>query len=324
MKEFSITDIPGIRMGHAQDDEAGTGVTVILCEEGITAGVDVRGGGPGTRETDCLNPLNFIEQIHAVFLSGGSAYGLDSASGVMQYLEERGKGLPVGVGIVPIVPGAVLFDLPVGRPDIRPDKTMGYRACLNAREDNRAQGNIGAGTGASVGKTRGAHRVMKGGLGVAGRRIGDLIVGAVVAVNCFGDVIDPGTGKIIAGTLEDDGKTFADSMKVLSGPTAINPLAGTNTTLGVVASNARLTKSQAAKVAQMGHDGFARAINPIHTMYDGDTIFCLATGEVEADITALGAVTAEVVAEAIVNGVKAAVTAYGIPGYEEIRLRQGV
>jgi len=324
MKEYSIADIPGIKVGHAQDEEAGTGVTVILCEEGITAGVDVRGGGPGTRETDCLNPVNFIEEIHAVVLSGGSAYGLDSASGVMQYLEERGKGLPVGVGIVPIVPGAVLFDLPVGRPDIRPDKAMGYQACLNAREDNRPQGNVGAGTGASVGKTRGPGCVMKGGLGVAGRRIGDLIIGAIVAVNCFGDVIDPETGKIIAGALEEDGRTFADSMKVLSGLTTVNPLAGTNTTLGVVASNARLTKPQATKVAQMSHDGFARTINPIHTMYDGDTIFCLATGEVDADITTLGAISAEIVAEAIINGVKAAVSAYGIPGYEEIRLRQGV
>jgi L-aminopeptidase/D-esterase-like protein len=323
MNDYSISDIPGIRVGHAQDEEAGTGVTVVLCEEGVTAGVDVRGGGPGTRETDCLNPVNFIEKVHAICLSGGSAYGLDSASGVMQYLEEQGKGLPVGVGIVPIVPGAVLFDLPVGRPDIRPDKAMGYQACLNARGDNRAQGNVGAGTGASVGKTRGPFSVMKGGLGIAGRRLGDLIITAIVAVNCYGDVIDPRTGKIIAGTLEEDGINFADSMKVLCGDTIVNPLAGTNTTLGVVASNARLTKSQAAKVAQMSHDGFARAINPIHTMYDGDTIFCLATGEVEADITTLGSVAAEVMAEAIVNGVKAANSAYGLPGYKEIRLKQG-
>ncbi len=323
MKGYSITDLPGIKVGHAQNDEAGTGVTVILCGDGITAGVDVRGGGPGTRETDCLNPVNFIEQVHAICLSGGSAYGLDSASGVMQYLEEQGIGLPVGVGIVPIVPSAVLFDLPVGRADIRPDKAMGYQACLNAREDNRDQGNIGAGTGASVGKARGPGSVMKGGLGVASRRMGDLMVGAIVAVNCFGDVIDPKTGKILAGTLEKDRISFADSLKVLAESTAVNPLAGTNTTIGVVASNARLTKSQATKVAQMSHDGFARAINPIHTMYDGDTIFCLATGEVEADITALGAISAEVMAEAIINGVKAAASAYGIPAYQEICRQQG-
>ena len=318
----AITRIPGIKVGHAQSLTGATGCTVILCEQGAVAGVDVRGGAPGVRETDTLNPVNFVEKAHAIYLSGGSAYGLDGAGGVMQFLEERGCGLDVGVGVVPIVPGAVLFDLPVVRADIRPDKAMGYQACLNAGEGGVAQGNVGAGTGATVGKPAGFSRMMKGGLGTACLQTGELLVGAIVAVNCFGDVIDPSTGEIIAGTLNASGDGFADSMEILASQaaTGINVL-NSNTTIGVVATNGRFTKAQTTKIAQMAHDGFARTINPIHTMYDGDSIFALSTGVVDADVSAAGALAARVMAMAVLNGIRAAESQFGIPGYEEIQRR---
>ena len=315
----SITDIPGIKVGHAQNIESGTGCTVIICEEGAVTGVDVRGGGPGTRELAALDPVNFITKAQAVYLGGGSAYGLDGAAGVMQYLEEKGFGFDVGVGVVPIVPGAVLFDLLVGDHKVRPDKKMGYQACRNAKENNKKEGNIGAGTGAAVGKINGPGFFMKSGIGTASRQVGDLIVGAIVAVNSFGDVICPFTGRILAGTLDEDKKNLADTMSIMSSSETkgSNAFSG-NTTIGCIAVNADLTKAEATKVSMMAHDGFARAINPIHTMYDGDTIFCMATGEVKADTTIIGALAAEVMAEAIVNAVKNANTAYGIPGYNDI------
>jgi len=316
----SITCVPGIKVGHAQNLEGATGCTVILCEAGAVPGVDVRGGAPGVRETDTLNPVNFVEEAHAVYLGGGSAYGLDGAAGVMQYLEERKIGLDVGVGVVPIVPGAVLFDLPVVRADIRPDKAMGYQACLNATAEEASMGNVGAGTGATIGKPAGPEYIMKGGLGTACRQVGDLIVGAIVAVNCFGDIVDPATGRIIAGALNAGKDGFADSLEVLAGraATGVNVI-GSNTTIGCVATNARLTKAQVTKVAQMTHDGFARTINPIHTMYDGDTVFALATGQVEADLTAVGSLAAQVMAQAVLNGIRAAETLFGIPGYGDIQ-----
>jgi len=315
----SITDIPGIKVGHAQNIDAGTGCTVIICEEGAVTGVDIRGGGPGTREIAALDPVNLVTKAHAVYLGGGSAFGLDGAAGVMQYLEEKGIGFNVGVGVVPIVPGAVLFDFFVGRHDIRPDKEMGYKACQNAKDNNKAEGNTGAGTGAAVGKIKGPDYFMKGGLGTASRQVGELIVGAMVAVNCFGDVVCPFTGRIIAGTLDEEKKNLADTMSILSSSEARESSAFSgNTTLGCIAVNADLTKAEASKVAMMAHDGFARAINPIHTMYDGDTIFCMAIGDVKADPTTIGALAAEVMAEAIVNAVKNAESAYGLPGYSEI------
>ena len=318
----SITDVPGIRVGNAQDCNGGTGCTVLLCEEGAVAGVDVRGGAPGTRELACLNPMNLVEEVHAVYLGGGSAYGLDGASGVMQYLEERGKGLNVGVGVVPIVPGAVLFDLPVGRADIRPDKEMGYRAAGEASDAAVAQGNVGAGEGATVGKPLGLDCMMKGGLGSASFSIGDLIVGALVVVNCFGDVVDPSTGKIVAGTLNSEKMGFADAQRVVNeAPGEEEHVFKSNTTIGIIATNARLTKAQATKVAMMAHDGYARAIRPVHTMYDGDTIFCLGLKGLRADITNLGSIAAEVMGKAILSGVKAAESAYGVPGYGEISRR---
>ena len=315
----SITDVPGIKVGNAQNTDAGTGCTVIICEEGAVAGADVRGGGPGTREIDALDPVNLVTKAHAVYLGGGSAFGLDGAAGVMQYLEEHGIGFDIGIGVVPIVPGAVLFDLFVGKHNVRPDKEMGYKACINASERNTAQGNIGAGTGAAVGRIKGPEYFMKGGLGTASKKVGDLIVGAIVAVNCFGDIIDPKTANIIAGVLNDKREHLASTMEIISSAELKGKDAfSSNTTIGCIAVNADFSKVESTKVAMMAHDGFARAINPIHTMTDGDTIFCLATGGVKSDPSTVGAIAADVMAEAIVNAVKNAETAYEIPGYNDI------
>ena len=311
----SICDVPGILVGHEQDAEGATGCTVIIAEEPAVCGVDVAGGAPGTRETDCLDPVNFVQTVNAVYLSGGSAYGLAGADGIVRWCEENGKGLDVGVGIVPIVPGAVLFDLPIGDYHSRPDADMGYRACLNANAAECSLGNVGAGTGASIGKARGPEGIMKGGLGTASIKIGDLIIGAIVAVNCFGDIIDHSTGEIVAGTRPESGAEYKGTVSYLMNTLdGVNPIKS-NTTIGAIATNAVLTKPQATKIAKMTHDGFARAINPIHTMYDGDSVFCMSTGQVEADITVIGSLAAEVMSRAIVRGVKAAKTAYGVPGY---------
>lgn len=260
MKEVSITDIKGIKVGHAQDVEGGTGCTVILCEEGAYAGVDVRGGGPASRETELLKPVNLVEQIHAVMLSGGSAYGLDAASGAMQYLEENGKGFDVGIGVVPIVCGASLFDLVVGDPKCRPDKAMGYQACLNASSQKPAEGNVGAGTGATVGKFLGMEYMMKSGLGTYAVQMGEWIIGAIVAVNALGDVIDVDTGKRIAGILNKDKTAIYNTEACMyeEYDKNRNVFSG-NTTIGCVVTNAKLTKTQANKVASIAHNGFARA-----------------------------------------------------------------
>ncbi|NLC62515.1 MAG: P1 family peptidase [Thermoanaerobacterales bacterium] len=300
----SITEIDGIEIGHAGDLDAATGCTVVLCRKGAVAGVDVRGGAPGTRETDLLNPQNMVEKVHAIYLGGGSAFGLDGVSGVMKYLEERGVGLDVGVAKVPIVPAAVLFDLNIGDSARRPDFSMGYEACLNASDKNDMSGNVGAGIGATVGKILGDRFSMKGGLGTSSIKVGELLVGAIVAVNCLGDVVDPKTGEIIAGVLDESKKGFADSLKLLKEGTANLVRFGTNTTIGVVATNAILSKAGANKVASMSHNGYARTIKPVHTMYDGDTVFSLATCEVEADVTIIGELAAEAVSMAIVSAVK--------------------
>ncbi|HAF60328.1 MAG TPA: P1 family peptidase [Bacillota bacterium] len=313
MKEVSITDIKGIKVGHAQDVEGGTGCTVILCEEGAYAGVDVRGGGPASRETELLKPVNLVEQIHAVMLSGGSAYGLDAASGAMQYLEENGKGFDVGIGVVPIVCGASLFDLVVGDPKCRPDKAMGYQACLNASSQKPAEGNVGAGTGATVGKFLGMEYMMKSGLGTYAVQMGEWIIGAIVAVNALGDVIDVDTGKRIAGILNKDKTAIYNTEACMyeEYDKNRNVFSG-NTTIGCVVTNAKLTKTQANKVASIAHNGFARAIRPVHTMADGDTIFVLATGEEEVMPDAVGALAAEVMARAINRAVYMAEPAYGL------------
>ena len=321
----TITDVPGIEVGHAQDDEALTGCTVILCRKGAVAGVDVRGGAPGTRETDLLNPSTLVQKVHAVMLAGGSAYGLDAASGVMRYLEEQGIGFDVGVAKVPIVPAAILFDLNVGRPEVRPDAEMGYRAVLAASKEIPEEGNVGAGTGASIGKILGPKTAMKAGLGTASMEANGVVVGAIVAVNAWGDVVDPKSGEIVAGArstklgplkLGQDGY-FADTLEMMKsflGRTVVGVATKANTVIGVVATNAKLTQAEATKVAQMAQDGLARTIRPAHTMLDGDTIFALATGAKKADVSTVGAFAAEVMAGAILRAVRNAASAGGLPG----------
>lgn len=317
----SITDVPGIEVGHAQDLAGGTGCTVVICRKGAVTGVDVRGGAPGTRETDCLRPENVVPLAHAVFLTGGSAFGLDCAAGVMLFLEEQGIGFDTGVAKVPIVPGAVLHDLAFGDAKARPNAEMGYQACRNASAENTQQGNVGAGTGATIGRLAGNARGMtKGGLGTASFRVGELIVGAIVAVNCNGDVINPETGETLAGTLTADKRAFAGATKLLMS-TAGQYKEGfpANTTIGVVATNAALTKATATRVAIMAQDGYARTINPTHTMNDGDVVFCMGTGTIDADVNRVGAIASWVMARAVINAVIAAETLHGVPAWRDRR-----
>lgn len=305
----TLTDVDGLLVGHAVRPERPTGCTVIVARDGAVAGVDVRGAAPGTRETDLLDPLNTVDRVHAIVLAGGSAFGLEAATGVMRWLETEGIGFPVGRMRVPIVPAAILFDLGVGDGRIRPDAACGERAASAASKTAVAQGNVGAGAGATVGKLMGMSRAMKGGIGSASMVLpGGLVVAALVAVNARGDVIDPSTGRVVAGVRTEDGRRLADA-RVLLRQGLPAPLApAENTTLGVVATNAVLTKTQAALVARMAHDGFARAIAPVHTPSDGDTIFALATGTRTGavDVGAIGAIAADVTAQAIVNAVRAA------------------
>ena len=314
----AITDVPGIRVGHAHDRKALTGCTVILCESGGVGGVDQRGGAPGTRETDLLRPLHMVEKAHAILLSGGSAYGLDAASGVMSWLEEKGIGLDVGVARVPIVPAAILFDLDIGSAAVRPDAAMGRAACQAATDGALDQGCVGAGMGAHVGSIFGPNFQMKSGVGTASLRLGSgVVVGALVAVNCFGDVVDPHTGTIIAGARKPPGGVeFADTLATLRsfvGKTILRFVSSRNTVLGIVATNARLSKDQVNKVAQMAHNGLARVIRPAHTMFDGDTIFALSTGNKRVDVNVIGAYAPEVMAQAILNAVREATSLGGRP-----------
>ncbi|MCW8085598.1 P1 family peptidase [Sabulicella glaciei] len=309
--EFSgaITDVPGIKVGHFTETRRPTGCTVILCEEGAAAGVDVRGAAPGTRETDLLNPANMVEAVHAVLLSGGSAFGLAAAGGVARWLEERGHGIAVGPIRVPIVPAAVLFDLPVGDHRIRPDEAAGYAACEAASADAPAMGSVGAGTGATVGKLFGMELSMKGGIGTAAVRVGGVTLGAIVAVNAVGDVFDPGTATVLAGTRNPaDGRPRSATAAILRGERPPFLEAGTATTIGVLATDAVLTKAQCQRLAGAGHDGLARTIDPVHTLWDGDTIFALATGRggKAGDMMLLGVVAPRVMAAAVLNAVRAA------------------
>jgi L-aminopeptidase/D-esterase-like protein len=325
-----ITDIVGIKVGHQQDMNALTGCTVIIAEKGAVGGVDQRGGAPGTRETDLLHPMHMVDKVHAVLLTGGSAYGLDAATGVMRYLEEHGIGFNSGPARVPIVPGAVLFDLAIGSPNIRPNAEMGYQACENATAGEFSQGNIGAGTGATVGKILGMKQAMKSGIGSASMDIGGgVIVGAIVAVNAFGDVIDPTNRTILAGArplqtgpLTIGGKNkFADTMEIMKSFTGRTIMkfasAASNTVIGVVATNADLNKEETNKIAQMSHNGLAMSIRPAHTMFDGDTIFALSTGKRKADVNIIGAFAAEVMAMAVLNAVKYAKPAGGLPSINQ-------
>lgn len=314
-----ITDVPRVKVGNKEDINALTGCTAILFENGGVAGVDVRGSAPGTRETDLLNPINLVDKVHGICLSGGSAFGLDAASGVMQFLEEQEIGLDVGVAKVPIVPAAVLFDLVHGDPKVRPDKKMGYEAAAEATSGNFFTGNAGAGCGATVGKLAGLAYCMKGGLGSASLRLENgVVIGAIVAVNPAGDVRDPFTGKIIAGPYVKETGTVLDSMQLLEQNYRPAIPTGTNTTIGVITVNADLSKAEATKVAQMAQDGYARTIYPSHTMYDGDTIFAVSTGGERIPVDVIGGLAAKVMAMAILNAVESAESIAGITAYRDL------
>lgn len=318
-----LTDVQGIKVGHHTLKQRPTGCTVILCEAGAVAGVDVRGSAPGTRETDLLNPVNTVEQVQAIVLSGGSAFGLDTATGVMHYLEEHGFGFKVGAaGVVPIVPAAILFDLGVGDPKIRPTAESGYLACKAASSGPVAQGNVGAGAGATVGKLFGQKFAMKSGIGTASVKVADtgVVVAALVAVNALGDIISPKSGRLIAGARTPDGKHLRNSMAEIMRGYQIAPQSGTNTTIGVVATNAAFNKTQMTKIAQMAHDGLARTINPVHTPFDGDTIFALSTGTLKGKFNhgPIGAIAAEAVAQAVVRAVTSAKGIEGLPAWQDL------
>ena len=315
----NLCDVPGVLVGHATDENRTTGCTAVVFEnpEGAIVGVDVRGSSPGTRETDRLGPIGAVRGTHALLLTGGSAFGLAAADGVVRFLEEKGIGLDVGVARIPLVSAAVLFDVVIGDPAVRPDADMGYRAAASATSGDFAQGSVGAGAGATVGKVLGLDRAMKGGVGSASVRLGDgLVVGALAAVNAFGEIRDPWTRKVIAGPRLEDG-TLGDTVELL--PRVADRLRwGESTTLGIVATNARLTKPQANKVAQMAHDGLARAIYPVHTTVDGDIVFAAGTGEVESAPDIVGAWGARVIEDAIVRAVLAAEGSNGIPAARDL------
>ena len=317
----SLTDIAGLRVGHHTEAARPTGCTVVLCPDGATCGVDVRRAAPGTRETDLLRPDNLVEQVHAVLLAGGSAFGLDAAAGVMRWLDEHGHGFAVGPARVPIVPGAVLFDLWVGDWRVRPGAASGHAACEAASASPPAQGSVGAGAGASLGKLFGIDRAMKGGIGSASVKVGAITVAALIAVNAIGDVVDPASGRLVAGARSADGKTLADAVAtLLAGGLPERALAGMATTIGVIATDAQLTKAQANKLATMAHDGLARTIRPVHTMTDGDTLFALATGGSgrPGDITVLGTMAAEATARAVLNAVRSATGLPGLPAARDL------
>lgn len=318
----AITDVAGLSVGHVTCAERATGCTVVLCPEGTVCGVDVRGGSPGTRETDLLRPENIVDRVHAILLTGGSAFGLDAAGGVMRWLEEQGRGFAVGPARVPIVPAAVLFDLWHGDPRIRPDAAAGYAACASASHAKPAQGSVGAGAGASVGKLWGIERAMKGGIGSASLRVGGVTVAALVAVNATGDVLDAQDHEVIAGARKSAAsRTLQHSLQALLRgelPERLQP--GAATTIGVIATDALLDKAQCAKLASMAHDGLARAIVPAHTPFDGDTLFALATGGSgrSASLALLGALAAEVAARAVASAVRHAVALPGLPAARDL------
>ena len=336
MKTISIKDIEGIRIGNAQNFTGGTGCTVILSETGMCAGLDVRGGGPASRESELLKPLAAAQSIHAVLLGGGSAFGLDAAGGVMQFLEEKGIGfdvgvtkvpleekgigLDVGIAKVPLVCQSDIFDLTVADAHTRPDKAMGYEACKGAYKNNYQDGNFGVGTGATVGKFRGMDYCMKSGIGSYAVQIGELKVGAIVAVNALGDIYDHHSGRIVAGMLNEERSAFADTAKLLYSSYEVhdNKFVG-NTTIGAIITNARFDKSQLSKIAGMAHNGYARSIRPVHTSADGDSIYALSVGNIAADCDMVGTLAADVMSEAILSAVKNAESAYGYLAYKDLK-----
>lgn len=318
MKEIDIMEVGGFRLGHAQNEEAGTGCTVILCDEMSPAGLDVRGGGPASRESQILNPLMAAEGVNAVLLSGGSAFGLDAAGGVQKYLEERNIGFDVGVTKVPLVSQSCLFDLGVGSKDVRPDGAMAYQACENASYETPLEGNVGAGTGCTIGKYRGTQRAMKSGFGTYAVEAGPIKVGAMVAVNALGDVYDP-DGTMLAGLLNPEGTGLSGTLTELFGDVdRVTNLFTGNTTLGVIVTNCRFRKAELAKIAGMTHNGYARAIRPVHTTADGDSIYALSVGKLPGDVNVVGAMAAYAMERAIVRAVKTAKSAYGFKSCEDL------
>lgn len=319
MYEIKFVDIDGFRLGHAQDFENGTGCSVVICMEGATGGVDVRGGAPGTRETDLLNPMETVDKVHAVMLSGGSAFGLEASSGVMDYLEEKNVGFDVGMTKVPIICQAVLFDLPFGNYKVRPNKKMGLEAALNSETySGDLNGNIGAGTGATIGKIHGLDSAMKGGLGTYAVQVGDLQVGAIVAVNCLGDIYDENS-KLIAGALNKKDMTLINTEEtMLSQYNNQKNIFNGNTTIGIIVTNAKLSKAQGNKIASMAHNGYARAIRPVHTTFDGDTIFTMASNKIDADANVVGFLGAKVMEKAIIRAIKSADTSKEIISYKDL------
>jgi L-aminopeptidase/D-esterase-like protein len=316
-----LTEVDGLRVGHATDTVGMTGCSVIICDAPMTGGVDVRGSATGTREIELLRPTHLIQHVHAVLLSGGSAYGLDAAAGVMRYLEERGRGFDVKIGRVPIVPAAILIDFGLGSPNARPDAEMGYLACAGATDGEFSRGNVGAGTGATVGKVYGMSNAMKAGLGTACVGLdGGIKVGVIVAVNAFGDVRDPADGGIIAGARNPQGSGFADTEKVMSGDLSATVWSFYNTVIGLVATNARLNKEETNKLAQMASNGIARTITPAHTSFDGDVVFALSNAQtnLSAPVSALGSAAAQAVARAILDAVRSAESAGGLPAAKDV------
>ena len=324
IQEISISSIEHFAVGHAENKKAATGCTVIICERGAATGVDVRGGAPGTRETDLLRPENLVQQVHAILLAGGSAFGLDAAAGVMQFLEERSIGFDVQVTRVPIVCGAALFDLVIGDHRIRPDKKMGYRACEASGNVELRQGCVGAGTGATLGKIKGMGRAMKSGFGCCALQVGALRVGALVAVNCLGDVVDPSTGCKLAGVLDENCTRLLDTEQLMAAAYHdTTSLFSGNTTIGVVVTNGNFDKAQAKKVASMAHNGYARTMYPAHSMYDGDTIFAMASGTVTADLSVAGFLGARAMERAVISAIKSSESLYGLLSYRDLFMGNG-
>lgn len=326
MKEIKITDIENIKIGNAENKEAATGCTVIICERGAAVGLDVRGGGPASRESELTKPFASAEMMHAVLLSGGSAFGLDASGGVMKYLEERNIGFDVGITKVPLVCQSCIFDLRIGDYKVRPDINMAYEACINAQNNNPKMGNYGAGAGASIGKILGADYAMKSGLGFYAVQIDDVKIGAVVSVNAFGDIYDYDSGKMIAGLLNEDKNGFRSSEeelikitqnKNLSFTSEINNIAS-NTTIGAVITNAKFTKSQMGKIASMAHNGFARTIKPVHTTLDGDSIYAMSVGDINANLDSVGTIAAIVMGKAVNNAVRNAEASHGFKCFNDI------
>ena len=316
-----ITKVPGFQVGHASDFKNVTGCTVILCPPGTVGGAEVRGSAAGTRQMDTLVKYHLVSEVHAVLLTGGSAFGLDAAGGVMQFLEEQGRGFDVGPTRVPIVPTAVIFDLSLGSHQVRPDKAMGYAACQAARAEPQGDGSLGAGTGATIGKILGIQQATKGGLGTAFvEGLDGLLVGALVVVNALGDVVNPETGEILAGARKSpESREFADSTRLVRRGLVRRQFGEPNTTIGVVATNARLNREEARKIAQLGHDALARCIRPVHTLFDGDTVFVLAQGGLESDLQIIGHLAETVLQQAIIRAVKSARSLGVLPAHRDLR-----